>query len=212
MMASGLRYSLRLRDWSSAALMTNWENFDALLAWLDPDHEKAGRKHEEIRHALIVIFERKGYDGEELADEVISRVLRKLPEIVTEYKGDPALYFYAVAKRLAYEVPRRQHARVDLEDPDKLSAPKVIDELDEQDAEYECLERCLTQLPPADRELILLYYQQDQPTIGFRKELALRYHLEPNALRVKVHRIRATLEKCINDCLGKVTLREMDQK
>ena len=192
--------------------MTNWENFDALLAWLDLDPEKAGRKHEEIRHALIVTFGRKGYDGEELADEVMSRVLRKLPEIVKEYKGDPALYFYAVAKRLTYEIPRRQYARVDLEDPDKLSAPKVIDELDDQDAEYDCLEKCLAQLPPADRELILLYYQQDQPTIGFRKELALMYHLELNALRVKVHRIRATLEKCINNCLETVTLREMDQK
>ncbi|HKR11570.1 MAG TPA: sigma-70 family RNA polymerase sigma factor [Pyrinomonadaceae bacterium] len=187
--------------------MTNWEdNFDALLAWLDRDPEKAGRKYEEIRHSLILIFERRsGYDAEDLADEAISRVLRKLPELAKEFKGDPALYFFGVAKRLNHEVTRRQQARVDLEDPDKLSAPLVIDELDEQDAEYDCLEKCLAKLTPADRELILLYYQQEKPNISFRRELALRYGLTLNALRVKVHRIRESLEKCINKCLGNAT-------
>lgn len=187
--------------------MTNWEdNFETLLAWLDPDPERAGRKYEEIRHALIVIFElRSSFDAEDLADEVISRVVNKMPEIRPTYKGDPALYFYGVAKRIRYEIPRRQQTRVELEDPDKLSAPLIIDDLDDREAEYECLEQCLAKLSPADRDLILLYYQRDQPTIRFRRELADKCGLNQNALRVKVHRIRATLEKCIKNCLGKAT-------
>jgi|SRR5215213_2651064 len=181
-----------------------WEdNFDALLTWLDPDREKAGRKYEEIRHSLIVIFEwRGGYDAEDLADETITRVLSKVPEIVNNYEGDPALYFYAVAKRLAYEVSRRQQARVEIEDPEKLRAPKVNDERNDRETEHECLDKCLAQLSPADRELILLYYQQDQPKISYRRELTRRYRLEPNALRVRVHRIRAMLHACMNNCLG----------
>lgn len=187
--------------------MTHWEdNFVALLTWLDSDPDKAGRKYEEIRRALIVIFNfRIGYDAEDLADEVISRVLRKLPEIVKEYKGDPALYFFGVAKHVVYEVSRRQHAKVNLEDPDKLSTPRTIDEPDDREAEYDCLDKCLAQLPPADRQLILVYYQPDQPTISSRKQLALKHGLTPNALRVKVHRIREKLEKCINECLGRAT-------
>lgn len=183
----------------------NWEdNFDALLAWLDPDPEKAGRKYEEIRHSLIVIFEwRGGYDAEDLADETITRVLSKVPGIAKDYVGDPALYFYAVAKRLAFEVSRRQQARVDIEDPEKLRAPRIDDEQNDRETEYECLDKCLAQLPPADRELILLYYQQDQPTISYRRELARTYNVAPNALRVRVHRIRATLLSCVNKCLGK---------
>jgi len=182
-----------------------WEdNFAALLTWLDPDPEKAGRKYEEIRHSLIVIFEwRGGYDAEDLADETITRVLSKVPEIVEGYVGDPALYFYAVAKRLAFEVIRRQQAKEQIEDPEKLRAPKIDDEQNDREAEYECLDKCLAQLPAADRELILLYYQQDEPTISYRRELARRYGLAPNALRVKVHRIRATLQACVNKCLGK---------
>jgi len=182
-----------------------WEdNFDALLTWLDPDHEKAGQKHEEIRHSLILIFEWRGcYDAEDLADETITRVVSKLPEIVPDYKGDPALYFYGVAKRLAYEVSRRQQARVELEDPEKLRAPGIDTEEDDREAVHECLDKCLAQLSPDDRELILLYYQRDQPTISYRRELASRYHLAPNALRVRVHRIRATLHTCMKKCLGK---------
>jgi len=181
----------------------NWEdNFAALLTWLDPDPEKAGRKYEEIRHSLIKIFEWRGaYDAEELAAETISRVLNKVPKIVKNYEGDPALYFYAVAKRFGFEVLRRQQARVE-GDLEKLAAPGT-DERNDREPEYECLDQCLAQLPAADRELILSYYQQDQPNISFRKELARIHHLEPNALRVKVHRIRAALQSCVNKRLGK---------
>ena len=182
-----------------------WEdNFDALLTWLDPNREEAGRKYEEIRHSLVLIFEWRGfYDAEDLADEAITRVLNKVPEVAKEYEGDPALYFYAVAKRLAFEVLRRQQARVAIEDPEQLRAPGTDDEQDDREAEYECLDKCLAQLPPADQELILLYYQQDQPKISYRREMARRYRLAPNALRVRVHRIRATLHTCMEKCLGK---------
>lgn len=182
-----------------------WEdNFAALLTWLDPDPEKAGRKYEEIRHALITIFEWRGaFDAEDLADETINRVNSKVPGIAKDYVGDPALYFYAVAKRFGFEVLRRQQARVEIEDPEKLRAPLIDDEPNDREAEYECLDKCLAQLPAADRELILSYYQQDQPNISHRRELARRYCLAPNALRVKVHRIRAVIQACVNKCLGK---------
>ena len=183
----------------------NWEdNFDALLTWLDPDPEKAGRKYEEIRHSLIKIFEWRGaFDAEELAAETITRVLNKVPEIVKRYDGDPALYFYGVAKRFGFEVLRRQQARVEIEDPEQLRAPEIDDEQDDREAAYECLENCLNKLSLADRDLILLYYQQEQPKIDYRRELARRYNLAQNALRVKAHRIRATLHACVNKCLDK---------
>lgn len=190
-----------------------WEdNFDALLTWLDPDRESAGRKYEEIRHSLIVIFEWRGYcDAEDLADETITRVINKVPEIVEGYTGDPALYFYAVAKRLAFEVVRRSHNKGEIENLEKVPEPAVKDEPRNREAEFNCLDKCLNELSPADRELILLYYQQDQPKIDYRRELARRYDLAPNALRVKVHRIRTTLHACMNKCLGRRSDSETDQ-
>lgn len=182
-----------------------WEdNFNALLTWLDPDRNEAGRKYEEIRHSLVLIFEWRGcYNAEGLADETITRVLNKLAEVAPTYKGDPALYFYAVAKRVAFEALRQQQTEVEI-DSGKLRAANVDnEERADREAEYQCLDKCLAQLTPADRELILHYYQQDQPNISYRRELALKYGLAPNALRVKVHRIRATLHDCIKKCLEK---------
>lgn len=77
----------------------NQEQFDALLAWLDPDRDRAGAKYEEIRRALIEYFAcRKGPDPEALTDEVFDGVALNLPEIKTTSCADPMLHFYAEAK------------------------------------------------------------------------------------------------------------------
>lgn len=75
--------------------------FDALLAWLDPDRELAGEKYEDIRYRLIKFFERRGCPApEELADEVLNRVSKKLDE-GTEVRAFE--YFYGVALRVFHE-------------------------------------------------------------------------------------------------------------
>ena len=180
-----------------------WEhNFDALLAWLDPDRERAGQKYEEIRENLINIFSWRGcYDAEDLADEAITRVTQKVAHLAVHFKGDPGLYFYAVARNMLWEVSRRELNRTSPEVLDGLSdnIPEVP--LNDFEREYECLQECLQKLPAGDRELVLLYYQQDQPKIVYRKELGRRLGMAPNNLRVKVHRIRATLHACIVKCL-----------
>src|SRR6202008_1561467 len=91
----------------------NWslsqEAFDALLDWLDSDRELAGIKYEQIRSRLIKFFTGRGcIDPEELADETINRVTSKLSEIRKEFTGDPALYFYGVAKLVYMEYLRRK--------------------------------------------------------------------------------------------------------
>jgi RNA polymerase sigma factor (sigma-70 family) len=189
-----------------------WEdNFDALMSWLDPDRELAGQKYEAIRHSIIQIFKWRGcFDAEDLADEAITRVTNKVPEITPGYKGDPALYFYAVAKRLAFETTRRYQSRAEIENPDRLQDRPADDPEESREAEYECLDECLKKLPPAERQLILLYYQQDKSQIDHRKQLGLRYGLSATALRVKVHRIRLTLHGCIDKCLAVQTKTEMD--
>ena len=70
------------------------ESFDSLLAWLDADRERAGRRYEEIRRRLIKILACRGcHDPEDLADEAINRVAGKVGEVAKDYSGDPALYF-----------------------------------------------------------------------------------------------------------------------
>lgn len=87
------------------------DRFDGLLAWLDPDRERAGVRYEEIRAELIRRFRQKGCrDPESLADDTVNRVAAKLPGIIDSYTGDPANYFYAVARYISMESLRRPKA------------------------------------------------------------------------------------------------------
>lgn len=174
-------------------------DFDQLLDWLHPDRDQAGRKYEDIRRRLIRIFMHRGCTtAEDLADETIRRVTRKVREIRGDYSpdGDPALYFYGVARYVFLEYLKRR--------PEPTLPPTDNDGDDDEDTErgLRCLERCLARLTPQNRELILEYYQySEHAKIERRRELARRLGLALNALRIRAHRIRAELKKCVRQCL-----------
>jgi len=168
--------------------------FDSLLAWLDADRDQAGKKYEYIRQRLIKIFTCRGRsDAEELADETINRVTLKAHKIVEEYVGDPALYFYGVAQKVYLESLRKR--------PPAVVPPPVV-KSDEIEQEYECLESCMEQLLPSNRQLVLDYYQSDKRAkIDHRKEMAQKMGIAQNALRIRAHRIRLSLQQCVQRCL-----------
>lgn len=170
------------------------EAFDRLLLWLDLDRNEAGKKYEIIRSRLIKIFTCRGcHEADELADETINRVTLKVEAIRESYVGDPALYFYGVAQKVHLEYLRRKP-------PPKVAPPAASSEEDEQ--EYECLEKCIQQLSQQQRELVLEYYQEDKRAkIERRKQLAQKMGIALNALRIRAHRIRATLEQCVQNCM-----------
>ncbi|SRR6266436_424464 len=180
--------------------------FDRMLDWLDADRERAGCKYEAIRLRLIKIFTCRGcQDAEELADESINRVIARIVEIADDYQGDPALYFYGVSQKVFLEYSRKTrgplaHVPIDsitvnLSTPAKVPAEEV-------ETEYYCLEHCLDRLSPKSRNLVVRYYQQDrQAKIDHRKKLAGELGIAVNALRLRAHRIRITLQQCLLDCL-----------
>lgn len=182
------------------------EALDGLLTWLDPDREQAGRKYEHIRKSLIKIFAWRGCaEAEDLADETINRVARKVPEIASTYQGNPVLYFYGVGRRLFLEYQKQQLRRAPQE-ADAESPASMVEEASAGDLErrHECLEQCLQKLSESNRELIRDYYQRDLQTRGdWRSELARRMGVSAGALRVRAHRLRAALLDCIEDCLAK---------
>jgi RNA polymerase sigma factor (sigma-70 family) len=181
------------------------EAFDTLLDWLDSDRERAGNKYEAIRFRLIKIFTSRGFwEAEELADETINRVVAKVADIAKDYQGDPALYFYGVAQKVQLEYLRKPRLR-DSDPSDvaaNLASPAASILADDAEPEFECLERCLEKLPPVNRQLVVEYYQQEkQAKIVYRKRMATELGIAVNALRIRAHRIRRTLEKCVHDCL-----------
>ena len=160
--------------------------FDELIHWLDPDPEVGGQKYEIIRRRLIMMFRCRGCAfPDDLADETFNRVARKLPQIRPYYTGNPAKYFYGVAKRVCLESRHR------MSDRNPPPAPAVEEDLEEL---LERLDVALNRLRYEDRELILNYYSADgRSKIDRRKALCGEMGLDPNALRMRVYRIKAQL-------------------
>jgi RNA polymerase sigma factor (sigma-70 family) len=179
------------------------DKFDKLLAWLDADRERAGKRYEEIRQSLIKILTWRGcVEAEDVTDVVINRVAEKIPELIRIYKGDPALYFYGVAKRVLLEYRRREKLHVPLAEIKSLEVAPVKEQENNLELMHECLKRCLQELSLKNRETITAYYLRDkQAKIDNRKEIAQQMGVATNTLRVRAYRIRATLEQCIRQCL-----------
>jgi RNA polymerase sigma factor (sigma-70 family) len=178
------------------------EAFDELLAWLNPDREKAARRYEDIRGRLIRILMHRGCTvAEELADKAINQVARKVGEIKSYYVGDPAFYFYGVARNIYRDYCKSQPEQVDVTSESLSVGPSEED--DDSETEHECLEKCLGELTPQNRDLILEYYREKESAkIEHHKEMARRLDITLNALMILMCRIRAGLKKCMRVCLG----------
>ena len=84
------------------------EEFDRLLTWLDHDAERAGLTYEKIRWRLVAILASRGcVCPEELADETIDRVARRVVDIQDSYVGDKAIYFLGVMNNVHHEYLKR---------------------------------------------------------------------------------------------------------
>ncbi|MGB9179476.1 MAG: sigma-70 family RNA polymerase sigma factor [Pyrinomonadaceae bacterium] len=179
------------------------EALDNLLDWLDSNREQAGRKYEEIRQNLIKLFTWRGSAAaEDLADETINRVTRKVQELIKVYSGDPALYFYGVARNLLLEQQKSGISHPSPLPPDIPDISNRKDDTDKLEQELSCLEQCLKELSASSREFVLSYYQkQKQAKIDSRRDLAQQLGISTNNLRVRMHRIRSALYDCIVRCL-----------
>lgn len=171
--------------------------FERFLCWLGPDPESAGRKYELIRGRLIMMFRaRRCVFAEDLADTTFERVARKLTDLTTEFTGDPARYFYGVAKKVFLEYQRElmtKHKRAGC-----LSPASAADE--DLEVMLKLLDDALSTISKSDRELILTYYTDSgRNKISHRRDLARQLGLGPNALRLRVFRIRKEIKNYLTE-------------
>jgi RNA polymerase sigma factor (sigma-70 family) len=184
------------------------KSFDEILAWLHPDRDQAANIYVQLRHDLTKIFTwNRCADPDGLTDEVFDRVARKVHDVRPTFEGDPKLYFYGIARNLIKESPKRVKRQVSLEDTD-LRAPDTSTDDEMARMREDCLNSCLQDLESEKKELILSYYARDkQAKIDHRSEMARKLGISVETLRVRVHRLRGTIETCIERCLNR-----MDQK
>ena len=177
------------------------ESFEEILAWLNPDRDVAGTMYVQLRDDLAKLFIwAKCGDPEGLTDEVFDRVAKKVHEVRPSYVGDPRLYFLAVAHNLIKENFRKIKTHVSLIDIDLAQQTPI--ESDRDVHITDCLEACLQKLSSERRKLIVEYYAKEkQAKIDHRSELAHQFGISVENLRVKVYRIRVSLQGCIERCL-----------
>ena len=176
------------------------------MNWLDEGNDSGGERYLEIRRRLVSYFDRKSCDHpDDLADETLNRVMRRLEEEGSIDNTPPARYCYIVAKFVFLEElrrPKRCEGDFDRLEHVPFSAlcPAYATESDLREKLLECLDCCLRKLDPKDRELILDYYQGEQRAkIEARREIASKLGLSVNALSIRACRIRSRLETCMRN-------------
>src|ERR1700744_4834640 len=99
-----------------AALKKDWVlnqgAFQQFLKWLDGGADSSGANYLEIRRRLVFYFDRRNCAStDELADETLNRVARRLAEEGAITDASPAHYCYIVAKFVFLEVIRSPESR-----------------------------------------------------------------------------------------------------
>ena len=181
---------------SSSSLATGddqaWHRFLALLA---PDRERAATMYAALRRRLIDLFRWRGLAAaDDLADEALERAVRHVAA------GDEirsvTSYVCGVAHRLALEAARRE-AKVAPLDED-VTQDGDGDRDDDDGDRLASLERCLDRMPANTRRMVLRYYAVGD-RIADRKRLADELGINLNALRIRMHRLRNSLETCLGE-------------
>jgi len=181
-------------------------NLDDLLSWLHPNRDLAVATYMDLRFALIRIFSwNRCADPQGMTDETFDRVAAKLPKLKETFAGNPKLYFYGVANNLIKEYWKQVKAYSPAECIEPSADPSQEAEEERPDQREECLHLCLGKLPKDKRALILSYYSKEkQAKIIHRARMARDLGVSLEALRVRMLRLRATLEDCIEQCLDEL--------
>ncbi|HEX3252176.1 MAG TPA: hypothetical protein VIK76_18350 [Pyrinomonadaceae bacterium] len=170
------------------------EAFDKLLAWLDPDRDKAAEKYQRIHLRIVRILSAKGCaEAEDLADQTFNVVANKSDEFFQSYVGDPALYLYAVSRKIYLEW-LKTHPK---------PQPQPIVDKEEIERRCGCLEKCLKKITtPEEATMVVRYHEgEGQTRIANRKKMAAELGITLNALRIRICHIQARLRPCIEECL-----------
>jgi DNA-directed RNA polymerase specialized sigma24 family protein len=183
--------------------------FGRLLEWLDDGVDSHGERYLEMRRRLVAYFDRRNRPhADDLADETLNRIGRTLEDQGVIKTRPPARYCYVVARFVLLEDFRRQRRHVRLYDSAGLdpSGPRAGDCRDGaalHEHRLNCLDRCLDQLRPDQRELVVDYYRDvRRQKIDRRRQLAARLGITMNALGIRVCRLRDALMECMERCGG----------
>lgn len=172
--------------------------YDRLLRRLSPQPAQATVAFERLRQRLVRLLAWRGTsDPEGLADETLERLARQLGAGLEIVADDPFRYAARVAHLVAHEALRRQRREREAHEAAHAAPlPSPPSDLDER--WMQLLDACLAELAGDDRRLILAFYRGEKGgRIARRRALAEDLAISVNALRIRAHRLRQRLERCV---------------
>ena len=193
----------------STLTVTALEQF---LARLDADPAQSAEKYEVLRLKLVKCLAWRGCadsEADALADTALDRVALKLA--AGEQIQNVNAYSLEVLRFVWLEHTRRrkEFATDDGEMPEQAVQPDV-EILKDPDLRMRCLRKCLAETLPDERDRMLIVGYYDTEAGGKNKDarrtLAERLGLSTSTLKVKACRLRDRLERCINECVARLTV------
>lgn len=177
--------------------MVDGANFDALLRALDADTEAAGVAYRQLHQRLIHFFRlNNASDPEAMADEALDRLARRIGELQAEDIGSPQAFALGIGRHLLQE-DRRRHRR-ESEAASEWAALALANDGHHEEL-LQALDHCMAVMREDQQQLLRSYYQwTGRQKIEHHRQLAERLGLTLNAMRNRLMRARAELDKCIH--------------
>lgn len=181
--------------------------FHALLAWLNPDRERASEEYVRLHRRFTKMFEARGcVSPEDCTDETFDRVGNQLVEGKEIRTQNPMVYLNGVARHVLQEQWSKPiQAAMETVPPHKLAHDESHESAARRKKEnrHTCLEECLSKLPEETRVLVLEYYAEDKTLkIDTRSRMAKRLGIAAGVLRNRIFKLRGLLRDCIAGCLA----------
>jgi RNA polymerase sigma-70 factor, ECF subfamily len=136
---------------------------------------------------LAYSFVRNRDAAEDVAQEVFIRVWRALPSF--DARASLSTWIYTIARNTSLTALRARHPEAQLEDPATALEAQPAAGSVESSAEQAALMRLVNDLPDRQRQVVLLYYLQEQS----HEEVASMLAIPVGTVKTLLHRARARL-------------------
>jgi DNA-directed RNA polymerase specialized sigma24 family protein len=172
--------------------------WDRLLRFLANGDAEPAAVYEHARNRLLQFFAARGKIGdEELADATLDRVVAKLSDENAAQVHSPVGYLLRFAHFIYLEHLKsemaRHHRHAALQ-PDQADSREDAREEWLRNERLALVESCLEELAPAERTLLLSYYEYDgRSRIVSRQQMSRELGITPALLRTRVSRLLGAL-------------------
>lgn len=162
----------------------------------------AGRRDDALA-AVVAAFRRKVFGlalsyvrdreaAEDVAQEVFIKVWKALPQF--DGRATLSTWIYTITRNTSFTALRSRRPNASLSDPDVLTAVEAAGAKAEGEGaalEGEALKRLVDQLPPKQRQVVMLFYMEEQSYESVSAMLAMPV----GTVKTLLHRARARLQE-----------------